>query len=130
VLQARAGFHPCFRLAALAPPCLSTVVRRTRMPSPQPVQLSRRGQLLRAVSHAIRCLNQVSRSDMESWRRDTRRFRKTIRSQYSDALEHIPAAFDSWTAKGETGVRDEQDDKTMIELLEKLSHEIRREACP
>jgi len=119
------------RFGRLRPPAsLSSGVSRTRMPSPQPVHLSRRGQLLRAVSHAIRCLNQVSRSDMESWRRDTRKFRKTIRSQYSDVLEHIPAAFDSWAAKGEIGVRDQQDDKAMIELLETLSHEIRREACP
>lgn len=96
---------------------------------PHSVHLSRRGELLRAVSHAIRCLNQVPKADLETWRRDARRFRESILSQYSDVAAEIPPEFDRWTAIGETGIRDERDDPKILELLERLPDEIRKDNC-
>lgn len=88
--------------------------------APHPIRLTRRGELFRAVSHAIRCLNQVVPTDSEGWRRDAKRFGERIRSDYSDILEQIPLEFDRLLANGDAGV-------PIPELLERLSDEIRRE---
>jgi len=108
------------RLASLLRRSSTLFVSHTSMTSPQPIRLTRRGELLRAVSHAIRCLSQVSPADSDAWRREAKHFEDSIRSGYSDILEHVPVEFDRLLASGDVGV-------PLTELLERLSHEIRRE---
>lgn len=97
------------------------------MTAPKPIRLTPRGQLLRAVAHAIRCLNQVAAGDTEQWRRDAAGFNKRIRARYSNLLEHIPVEFDSWLEARASGLYSQEQQQQMNELLERLSHEIRQE---
>lgn len=94
--------------------------------TPQPIRLTRRGELLRAVSHAIRCLNQVPAGDVAAWQKDTRHFRESIHSNYADVIQEIPDEFESWTTAA-TGIP--ADHQAMVEFLERLSCEIRHERC-
>lgn len=93
------------------------------MTSPQPQRLTRRGELLRAVSHAVRCLHQLRPDDSAAWRRDTEHFRNSIRSHYPDVLEHIPAEFERLLAS------DAPPRRPLAKLLEELAYEIQRETC-
>ena len=93
---------------------------------PQPIRLTRRGELLRAVSHAIRCLTQVPAGDLTAWQKDTRHFRKDIYSRYADVIQDIPGEFESWTSAADGIPADHQ---AVVEFLERLSYEIRRETC-
>ena len=93
---------------------------------PQPIRLTRRGELLRAVSHAIRCLTMVPAGDVTAWQKDTRHFRESIHSNYADVVSDIPDEFESWTSAA-AGIP--ADHQTVVEFLERLSYEIRRETC-
>ena len=97
------------------------------MTAPEPIRLTPRGQLLRAVSHAIRCLNQVAPGDIEQWRRDAQNFKESIRTKYSNLLKHIPVEFDSWLEARASGLYSQEQQQQMNELLDRLSHEIRQE---
>jgi hypothetical protein len=94
------------------------------MISPQPIRLTRRGELLRAVSHAIRCLTQVPAGDVTAWHTDTRHFRESIHSSYADVIQDIPDEFESWTSAAAGFPADHQ---AAVEFLERLSYEIQRE---
>jgi hypothetical protein len=89
-------------------------------------RLTRRGQLLRAISHAIRCLTQVPATDLDAWHRDTQHFRESIYSNYADVIEQIPDEFERWTS-ADAGFP--VDHKAVKEFLGKLSYEIQREMC-
>ena len=90
----------------------------------RPIRLTRRGELLRAVSHAIRCLNQVSPTDIETWDRDASRFRNRIRARYADVMEHLPPEFEMWIEERSAGVYSDQQQQQMKNLLDRLSTEI------
>lgn len=96
------------------------------MISPQPIRLTRRGELLRAVSHAIRCLTQVPAGDLAAWQKDTRHFRESIHSNYADVIPDIPPEFESWTSAMDGFPVDHQ---AVVAFLETLIYEIRRETC-
>jgi hypothetical protein len=96
------------------------------MISPQPIRLTRRGELLRAISHAIRCLTQVPAGDVTTWQKDTQHFRESIHSSYADVIQDIPDEFESWTSAA-AGIP--ADHQAVVEFLERLSYEIRRETC-
>jgi len=102
-------------------------VKRARVTAPDPIRLTRRGELLRAVSHAIRCLNQGSPTINEAQRREARSFKERIRSQYSDINEHIPVEFESWLDNRVAGIYVAEQQEQINELLMKLSYEIQRE---
>ena len=94
------------------------------MTLPKPIRLTRRGELLRAISHAVRCLSQVPASDMEAWRRDTHHFRESVYSNYADVIEHVPVEFGRWI-DADAGIPTDQ--RAKVQLLERLSREIQRE---
>lgn len=108
----------------LAP--VSTTVKRADMTTPSPIHLSRRGELLRAVSHAIRCLNQAS-TNSEEQRREAIGFKERIRSQYSDVLEQIPVEFEPWLDNKAAGIYDAQQQERINNLLSRIGYEIQRE---
>ena len=97
------------------------------MSTSEQINLTRRGQLLRFVSPAIRCLNQVPTKDTETWIRDAHRFKERIHSEYSDVLEHLPVEFEPWLQARAGGLYSAEQQQQMNKVLERLGHDIQDE---
>ena len=74
--------------------------------------------MLRAVSHAVRCMAQIPLDDLGTWRRDLKMFRSRIYDAYSDELDWIPPEFEAWTTEGDVSSRPTE--KEITDLLDRL----------